>query len=171
MISIKRKGLSGLLLGGVMVLFSSFGEAKESAETRFTINVKPSTCDLTVQSTYSLGDLPLGTRKDYSPFDITITCPVSMKTAITARNLNGVLSSNGQQVAIPMSNPGKGKGPFFWLNYDSSRIYLRGLESDAFCSSTGVSRKCSLTPGTRADIDSSWGAGSVTIGFTVIYPA
>lgn len=171
MISIKRQGLFGLLLGGVMVLFSSFGEAKESAETRFTINVKPSTCDLTVQPTYDLKDLPLGTKKNHEPFDITITCPVSMKTAITAKNLTGVLSSNGQQVTIPMSNAGTGKGPFFWLTHDSSRIYLRGLESEAFCSSTDVLKKCSLTPGTRANIDSSWGAGSVTIGFTVIYPA
>lgn len=171
MISIKRQGLPGLLLGGAMVLFSSFGEAKESAETRFTINVKPSTCDLTVQSTYDLGDLPLGAENNYSPFDIRISCPVSMKTAITAKNLNGVLNSDGQRVTIPMSNAGTGKGPFFWLKHGSSRIHLRGLESDAFCSSTGVLRKCSLTPGTRANIDSSWGAGSVTIGFTVIYPA
>ncbi|EFB8333918.1 hypothetical protein E4J50_18660 [Escherichia coli] len=171
MISIKRQGLPGLLLGGAMVLFSSFGEAKESAETRFTINVKPSTCDLTVQSTYNLGDLPLGAENNYSPFNIRISCPVSMKTAITAKNLNGVLNSDGQRVTIPMSNAGTGKGPFFWLKHGSSRIYLRGLESDAFCSSTGVLRECSLTPGTRANIDSSWGAGSVTIGFTVIYPA
>ena len=171
MISIKRQRLSGLLLGGVMALFSSFGEAKDSAETRFTITVKQSTCDLTVQSTYSLGDVPLGTKGNHEPFDITITCPVSMKTAITAKNLSGVLDSDGQRVTIPMSNPGKGKGPFFWLTHDSSRIYLRGQESEAFCSSTAVSKKCSLTPGTRANIDSPWGAGAVTIGFTVIYPA
>ncbi|EAX7734106.1 hypothetical protein AIX81_21455 [Salmonella enterica] len=159
-----------LLLGG-LIMFSSFSEAKDSAKIKFTISAKPSTCDLTVPPVYRLGDLPLGQKNDYTPFDIKIDCPVSMKTAIIAKNLDGVLNTDGQRVAIPMSNTGTDKGPFFWLKYNSSRISLRGLEGDAFCSSTGLVRRCSLIPGTGVNENSSWGAGSVTIRFTVIYPA
>lgn len=52
----------GLLLGG-LIIFSSFSEAKESAEIVFDFNVKPSTCNLTAPLAYNLDDLPLGTKK------------------------------------------------------------------------------------------------------------
>ncbi|ENS2154637.1 TPA: hypothetical protein RU934_004777 [Escherichia coli] len=159
-----------VLFGG-LVIFSSISEAKESAEIKFTISAQPSTCNLIVDNTYNLGDLPLGNKDDHPPLDIVINCPVNMKTAIMAKNLDGVLNNDGQRVAIPMPNAGTDKGPFFWLKYNSSRIYLRGLESDAFCSSTGLVRRCSLRPGTRVNENSPWGAGSVAIRFTVIYPA
>lgn len=170
MISMGRQKTLRFLLGG-LIIFSSCNEAKDSAEIKFNISAKPSTCDLTVPQVYSLGDLPLGQKNDYPSFDIVINCPVNMKTAIMAKNLDGVLNNDGQRVAIPMPNAGADKGPFFWLKYNSSRIYLRGLESDAFCSSTGLVRRCSLRPGTRVNENSPWGAGSVTIRFTVIYPA
>lgn len=160
----------GVLFGGLMV-FSSFSEAKESAEIKFSISAAPSTCDLAVPATYVLGDLPLGSKNDYAPLEVVITCPASMKTAIIAKNLNGVLNTDGKRVAIPMTNAGTDKGPFLWLTHNSSRVYLRGGTGDAFCSSTGVVRRCSLTPGTRVNENSSWGAGSVTIRFTVMYPA
>lgn len=166
----KRRKVLGFLMGG-MIIFSSFSEAKDSAETEFTFNVKPPTCDLTVPSVYNLGDLPQGIKNDYASFDIEISCPVSMKTAIVAKNLNGVLNTDGQRVTIPMPNAGTDKGPFFWLRYGSSRIYLRGQQSEAFCSSTGLARRCSLTPSTRVNENSPWGVGSVTIGFTIVYPA
>ncbi|WP_139821350.1 hypothetical protein [Escherichia coli] len=160
----------GLLLGG-LIIFSSFSEAKESAEIVFDFNVKPSTCNLTAPLAYNLDDLPLGTKKDYASFEVTIDCPASMKTAIIAKNLNGVLNAAGKRVTIPMPNAGADEGPFFWLRHNSSHIYLRGLESDAFCSSTGTVNRCSLTPETEVYENSPWGTGSVTIRFTVIYPA
>ncbi len=166
----RRLKALGLLLGGLMT-FSSFSEAKESAEVVFDFSAKPSTCNLTAPLTYNLGDLPLGTKKDYASFEVAIDCPVSMKTAIIAKNLDGILNAAGKRVTIPMSNAGADEGPFFWLTHNSSRIYLRGLESDAFCSSTGTVNRCSLTPETEVYENSPWGTGAVTIIFTVIYPA
>lgn len=170
MTSTKLQYCAGLLLGGITFLFSTSG-AVVAADIKFKVTAKPTTCDLSVQPTYDLKELPLGVKDNYPDFPIEITCPASMKTAIIAKNLSGVLNKDGQQVTISMPNAGTDNGPFFWLKANGSRIFLRGLETEKFCESLGQSSLCNIAPGTLVNYNSPWGAGTVKIRFTVVYPA
>ncbi|ENS2154636.1 TPA: hypothetical protein RU934_004778 [Escherichia coli] len=152
------------------VLFSGFSQAAASAETAVDITVsnpRP-TCDISVRSDYFLTMEP--GEKKYSSFPVSINCTGAVRTALTAQNIGGGLQSNGYQVAVSLSNSGRGAKPLFWLvDTNAQIIYLTG--GSHFCDAIQQYRECVLVPVTKMFANSGWGEGAVTVRFNVVYPA
>ena len=144
----------------------------QSAEVTFTMNVPKPTCNVTVDSNKSLGVLNRGTQT-HPALSVYISCDGVVKNALTARPVTAnVLQNDNIRLAVPMGgNTALPGGPFLWLKSANKDVKLTGALNDAFCTVTGQSQTCNVTPVTEVGSNSAIGNGSVTIRFDMVYPA
>ncbi|EHJ8506399.1 hypothetical protein KAM28_004487 [Salmonella enterica subsp. diarizonae serovar 47:k:z53:[z84]] len=161
----------GLLICGAAISFQAGSATSASAEVQITVTSPRPTCNLTVQSKYDLGALPPG-EFAHPAFPVRIDCTGSIRTVLTARNTTGTLQTDNYRVAIPINGSANSWGPFMWLKNKGGRnIKLTGAESDKFCDLSVKNRVCDVTPVTNVREGAAYGKGSVSIHFSIIYPA
>lgn len=160
-----------LICGAVMSLVSFQSGAAEVGSVQIMVETLRPTCNLTVQSTYDLGVLPLREKKHVA-FPVSIDCSGSVRTALTATNTSGTLQTDNYRIAIPLKGTTNSQGPFLWLeNPGGGKIKLTGAQSDKFCDASGQNRVCNLIPVTDVSEGVPYGKGSATISFSIFYPA
>ncbi|EBQ8602450.1 hypothetical protein I6P91_004600 [Salmonella enterica] len=166
MINMKKKSVYGFWL---LCCCAALPAGAADIEIRFS-NPQP-TCNVSVAPSLDLGSLTIGEKK-HAAFPVNIVCSGTIKNALTAKNLNGTLQANQNEVAVQMQNAGGGNGPFLGLeDSNGQKVKLTGQTIDSFCTVTsGGNRDCMLTPITKTEADSGWGNGSVTLRFEIVYP-
>ncbi|HDL8287007.1 TPA: hypothetical protein PXQ99_003842 [Yersinia enterocolitica] len=121
---------------------------------------------------YDLGVISNG-LKTHAPFTVDITCQgnTPVKTALTAKNLNGSLVVSNDKMVLPIDGKVGNSGPLLGLENNGKNVMLTGNEVDAFCVQTGINNSCSLSPVTEVSASDPRGEISATIRFDVVYPA
>lgn len=162
----------GLLICSTVMSFQVCAATSASAEVQITVTSPRPSCNLTVQQRYNLGPLPLG-EWAHPTFPVRIDCVGWVRTALTARNTTGTLQTDNYRVAIPLGSTTNSRGPFLWLKNKAGRnIKLTGTDSEKFCNDWGgQNRVCDVTPVTDVKEGASYGKGSVSILFSIVYPA
>jgi hypothetical protein len=145
--------------------------AAQSAEVTFTMKVPKPTCNVTVTPNKNLGVLSRGTQT-HPDIPVSVSCDGVVKNALTARPVTAnVLQNDNIRLVVPMGNATSPGGPFLWLKSANKDVKLTGALNDAFCTVTGQSQTCNVTPVTEVGPNSAVGDGSVTIRFDMVYPA
>lgn len=161
----------GIVVTGIMFPLIVGAATSETVNISLTLISPQPTCNVTVTPSKDLGALYTG-EKRHSVLPVTIACTGTIKSALTAQNLNGGLQTDNYRVSVPMGSSGAGNGPFLWLqDNNGNNVKLTGAAGDAFCIATDTGRTCNITPVTSVNSDSGWGSGSVTMRFDITYPA
>ncbi|EFK9059089.1 F18 fimbrial protein FedE [Escherichia coli] len=158
----------------MMAMMTGSGRA-DTATLTINVNFTRPSCNISVPSSYSLGDLVPGeTGKEHPPLEITWRCEgnTPLNTALTAavRAPSGGLEGDGKVYLITDSHQRTGVTLSLREKTSDNLIKLTGTEK--FCSdtegTTGM-RTCTLTPVTDVSRGSVLGNASATLCFEVKY--
>ncbi|WP_050413807.1 hypothetical protein [Yersinia kristensenii] len=176
--NIKRYAGVSLLFLSMALLPKAEAAATDTATIQVTLINNQHTCLLEVNGgdvtggNYNLGLISTG-QVSHRPFTLDIKCQgnTPVKTALTAKNLNGTLVAGNDKMVMPVNGNQASSGPLLWLDNNGKSVMLTGNEADAFCVQTGINNSCSLSPVTEVRASDPLGQISATIRFEVVYPA
>lgn len=158
----------------MMAMMTGSGRA-DTATLTINVNFTRPSCNISVPSSYSLGDLVPGeTGKEHPTLEITWRCEgnTPLNTALTAavRAPSGGLEGDGK--VYLMTDSGQRTGVTLSLREKTSNNLIKLTGNEKFCSNTeGTTgmRTCTLTPVTDVSRGSVLGNASATLRFEVWY--
>ncbi len=155
----------------MMAMMTGSGRA-DTATLTINVNFTRPSCNISVPSSYSLGELVPGeTGKNHPSLNITWSCEgnTPLNTALTAAIVSGD-SEGDRKVYLMTDTDSRRTGVTLSLREKDNLIKLTG--DDKFCSdtegTTGM-RTCTLTPVTDVSRGSVLGKASATLRFEVKY--
>lgn len=163
-----------LCIGLTMVIASNSMQAvaaqtAASGTTQFTLNITPPPCNVTVPASISLGDIGYNATKEGNPFEISIRCDNSVRTAINATPSNG--TSKLTDTTLAFMNNGQNSGATLALLDTSTNkeIKFTGNDTDVFCNNT-QDRSCSIKPKVTTGVQGMiHGNATATVKFDLLY--
>lgn len=151
------------MLGGSV---SQAAKQPSSAMTELRITILAPPCTLTVPPQVSLGKMDTGVHR--TSFEISIDCPIPVRTALTAQARTGILQQGSDTLAMV------GTGSALLSIKDVSNTKIKLDSSANFCDSvlaTDLRKTCRLSAETVVTNADARGQVEAVIAVTVRYPA
>ncbi|EDJ4952293.1 hypothetical protein RTF02_003812 [Salmonella enterica subsp. enterica] len=142
-----------------------------SVSTDFTVNITPPPCYVTSPSAIPLGDVNYNQSWEGTPFEISIRCDSSVRTALTATAARNTIMLTDTTLAFMMN--GKVTGASLALldtSANNAGIKFTGNDTDTFCSGD-QDRFCSIKPKVTTGLQNMADGGEATavVKFNLIY--